>query len=99
MNRISFIALLFTLPFISVAQKKTFTFDQIFKGQFPSVFNPLPEIGGWVDDEHYIQVKTDDKGKETAVSVDVATGKSTPFDHPETATMNAPEISDAQNVT
>ena len=99
MNRISFIALLFLLPLISPAQKKTFTFDQIFKGQFPSVFKPLPEIGGWVDDEHYIEIRTDDNGNETAFSVDVKTGKTTPYIHPDSERMKTPEIADAQNVT
>jgi dipeptidyl-peptidase 4 len=99
MKRISFIALLFVLPLISSAQKRTFTFDQIFKGQFPSIFNPLPEIGGWVDDDHYIEIQTSDDGKETALSVDVKTGKTTPFVHPLSAEMKTPEITDAQNIT
>jgi dipeptidyl-peptidase-4 len=68
MKRISFIALLFVLPLTSPAQKRTFTFEQIFKGQFPSIFNPLPEIGGWVDDEHYIEIQTGVDGKESALS-------------------------------
>jgi dipeptidyl-peptidase 4 len=99
MNRISLIALLFVLPFISPAQKKTFTFDQIFKGQYPDIFKPLPEIGGWVDDEHYIELKTDDDGRETAVSVDVKTGNTTPYVHPASTEIKPPEIEDAQNIT
>jgi dipeptidyl-peptidase 4 len=96
MNRIAIFTFLFVLPLIAAAQKKTFTFDQIFKGRFPSVFKPLPEIGGWVDDEHYIEVKPDDT---SAVSVDVKTGKTTPYINPGYAEMKAPEIADAQNVT
>jgi dipeptidyl-peptidase 4 len=99
MKRISFIALLFVLPLTSPAQKRTFTFEQIFKGQFPSIFNPLPEIGGWVDDEHYIEIQTGVDGKESALSVDVKTGKTSPFVHPASAVMKTPEIADAQNVT
>jgi dipeptidyl-peptidase-4 len=99
MNRISFIALLFVVPIISQAQKKTFTFDQIFRGQFPTIFKPMPEIGGWVDDDHYIEVQTDASNNESAVSVDVKTGKTTPYVHPATAEMQAPEIEDAQNPT
>ena len=99
MNRISIIALLFVLPLVSLAQKKTFTFDQIFKGQVSQVLKPLPEIGGWVDDEHYIEVLTGYNGNETAVSVDVKTGKTTPYVHPGSTEMKTPEIEGAQNVT
>ena len=99
MNRISFVALLVVLPLISPAQKKIFTFDQIFKGQFPSVFKPLPEIGGWVDDEHYIEIRTADNGNESAFSVDVKTGKTTPYIHPDSERMKTPDIADAQNIT
>lgn len=99
MNRISLIALLIVLPFFAHAQKKTFTLDQIFRGQFPPIFRPLPEIGGWVDDEHYIEVRTDDSNNETAVSVEVKTGKTSPFVHPTNVSMQPPEIEGAQNTT
>src|SRR5688572_12069075 len=99
MHKFSIIALLLVLPFISVAQKKTFTFDQIFKGRYPSIFNPLPVVAGWVDDDHYIELRTDENGKESAVSVEVLSGKSIPYVHPKAAEMALPEIADAQNVT
>lgn len=99
MYKFLIIALLFVLPFISVAQKKTFTFDQIFKGQYPSLFNLLPEIGGWVDDDHYIELRTDESGNKSAVSVEVLSGKTTPYVHPKSAELSVPEIQDAQNVT
>ena len=99
MNKITFIALLFALPLISIAQKKTFTFDQIFRGQYPSIYKPLPQIAGWVDDDHYIEVHTDDNGNETAVAVDVPTGKTTPYVHPKTSESEVPQFADAQNIT
>ena len=99
MNKITFIALLFALPLISTAQKKTFTFDQIFRGQYPSIYKPLPQIAGWIDDDHYIEVHTDDNDNETAVVVDVLTGKTTPYVHPKTSESEVPEFADAQNIT
>jgi len=99
MNKTSFIALLFLLPLISIAQKKTFTFDQIFKGQYPSIFKPLPEVSGWVDDDHYIEVRKDDAGKESAVSVDVISGKTSPYIHPDYTDIEIPDVGKAQNVT
>ena len=99
MNRISLIALVIVLPFVAHAQKKIFTFDQIFKGRFPTIFKPLPEIGGWADDEHYIEVRTDDNDRETAISVDVKTGKTFPFIHPSIENNQPPEIEGAQNTT
>jgi dipeptidyl-peptidase-4 len=99
MNRISLIVLLFVLPFAASAQKKTFTFDQIFRGEYPDIFHPLPEIEGWADDDHYIELRTDNQGNESAFSIDVLTGNASPFVHPPSAGMTEPEISDAQNVT
>ncbi|HUQ65589.1 MAG TPA: DPP IV N-terminal domain-containing protein [Flavitalea sp.] len=99
MNKIRLIVLLFALPFATSAQKKTFTFEQIFRGHFPEILNPLPEIGGWADNDHYIELHTDNKGNESAVSIDVLTGSSSPFLHPKSKQMTMPEIEDAQNVT
>ena len=99
MHKPSIIALLLVLPLISFAQKKTFTFDQIFKGRYPSLFNPLPVVAGWVDDDHYIELRTNEIGKESAVSVEVLTGKAIPYVHPRFAEIAVPEIEGAQNVT
>lgn len=62
------------------AQKKTFTYDQLFKNANPAkITKPLPAIRGWVDDNHYIQMQPDASGKMVAMSVDVKTGKATPY--------------------
>ena len=99
MHKFSNIAMLLVLPLITFAQNKTFTFDQIFNGQYPSIFNPLPVVAGWVDDDHYIELHTDENGKDSAVSVEVLSGKSTPYVHLKAAEMALPEIEGAQNVT
>jgi dipeptidyl-peptidase 4 len=99
MNRIFSTTLLFTLPIISFAQKKTFSFDEIFRGQYPSIFTQLPQIEGWVDDNHYIETRTDDNGKEITFSVDVLSGKTAPYIPPPSSETTPPEIEAAQNVT
>ena len=98
MNKIAIVVVLFVLP-LSVAAQKTLTFNQIFKGEYPSIFNPLPEIEGWVDDDHYIEVRKDSSGKPASFSVHVLTGKSTPYVAPESSEKKAPEIKNAQNIT
>ena len=99
MNRIITVSFLFVLPLFAAAQKKTFTFNEIFKGQAPVISNPLPEIEGWVDDNNYIEVREDDKGTSTSFAVNALTGKAVPYTDPKTANADVPEFKDAQNVT
>lgn len=99
MNKPTLVALLFLVPFVSIAQKKSFTFNQIFGGQYPAVFNDLPDIREWTDDEHYIEVKTDDNGNETAYIVEAKSGNSSPYQHSDSLQHQPPEIEGAQNVT
>jgi dipeptidyl-peptidase-4 len=62
------------------AQKKTFTYDQLFNNQNPAkITKPLPSIRGWIDDNHYIEMRPDGNGKQVAMSVDVKTGKAVPY--------------------
>ena len=91
--------LIIILPVTTFAQKKTFTFNQIFGGQFPaSIFKPLPEIGGWIDDDNYIQVVTDERGRTTEMSVNALTGKASVYIHDDT---EPPAITEtpAKNIT
>jgi dipeptidyl-peptidase 4 len=57
------------------AQKKKFTYEQVFRGVISNTAKPLPHIGKWIDDNHYIETKADDAdGKVKTFSVDVRTG-------------------------
>lgn len=58
------------------AQKQLFTYDQLFKGVATQVAKQLPQIRGWADDEHYLEMRRM-PGSETPqlVSVNVKTGK------------------------
>lgn len=39
------------------AQDKQITYQQAFKGGQPRLFSPLPQLKGWFDDSHYLEVK------------------------------------------
>lgn len=83
-------------PFISFAQKKDFTYDQLFKGSFPEIFKQLLKIDGWADDDHYLEYRKDASGKESLMSVEVKTGNAVPYTKPE---EKQPEIKGAVNLT
>jgi dipeptidyl-peptidase-4 len=41
----------------SAQQKKRLTFDQIYRGAETQLFMPLPNITGWEDDTHYLEMR------------------------------------------
>lgn len=83
--------LLIAAPFIALAQKKNFTYNQLFAGEYPAVFKAMPEIDGWIDDDHYIEVRED-----SLFSVEAISGKTVPYQRPGPA---EPEIEGARNLT
>lgn len=99
MNRFILGLVILSTPFFSAAQKKTFSFDQLFRGDFPAIFNPLPQIKGWVDDDHYIEHVSDNKGGDITMSVNAATGKSIPYVEKKDISQDMPSIGGAQNIT
>ncbi len=75
---LSLVLLLITVA--ATAQKKDFTYDQLFNGQPLNLQKQLPVINKWVDDDHYLENKKDEAdGKMKIMSVDVKTGKAVPF--------------------
>lgn len=63
-----------------LAQKTLFTYEQLFKGAPTQLTQPLPVVKGWVDDDHYIEYrKNGTEGTGTSYSVEVKTGKATPY--------------------
>src|SRR5688500_3501238 len=96
MYRSTFCFVVLLAPLLVLAQKKNFTYDQLFKGDYPSILKPMPVIQGWVDDDHYIESKRDESGKETLISVDVLSGKTAP--HTPKEEVN-PQIEGARNLT
>src|SRR6478736_4828257 len=62
------------------AQNKQFSFEQAFKSSPTNINKNLPQIRGWADEEHFIQLQTDPKdGKSKWMSVDVKSGKAKPY--------------------
>ena len=97
------IALLLFITVSLLAQKKNFTYEQLFKGSsVPSLSKPLPQITGWVDDEHYIERRKDDAdGKVKSFSVEVKTGKAVLYTAPENEVAKPAQVSvkEARNIT
>ncbi|MBA4312861.1 MAG: peptidase S9 family protein [Chlorobiaceae bacterium] len=76
MKRVRLISIFLLIALIANAQeKKPLTFDQIFKNGEPKLIKSLPNVTGWADDDHYLEMKKNN-GDETAklYSVNVKTG-------------------------
>ena len=77
------ISLLFILLTISpvFAQKKIFTYDQLFKGGYPNIAHSLPDIRGWLDDDHYLEMRKDSMkaSKQKLMVVEAKTGRAVPY--------------------
>ncbi len=57
-------------------EKKRLTYDQIFKNAEPHLLHDLPNITGWADDTHYLELKKKPGDERARVySVDVRTGE------------------------
>ncbi len=92
--------LLVAVSFPSAAQKKLFSFDQLFKNTGVKVSKPLPMVRGWADDEHYLEMRKDANGNQQLVSVDVKTGSVSPYAAPnDKATPPVGKIEGARNIT
>ena len=101
------ISLPFLLLFVSLAavqaQKKNFSYDQLFKGAATNMSKPLPSITGWADDDHYLEMRKDEAdGKNKLFAVDVKTGLAKPYTAPAKAEAPATSpfsVKDGRNIT
>jgi dipeptidyl-peptidase-4 len=82
------------------AQKKDFSYQQLFENAKTDVSKPLPTITKWLDDDHYIENRKDEgDGKMKLMSVDVKSGKAVPYEE-DTMIGTLPSApADAKNVT
>ena len=70
------LAVVVLVLFASAQQKKRLTFDQINRGADPQLFVPLPNITGWEDDSHYLEMRRKEGDpKPKWYSVDAKSGK------------------------
>jgi len=44
---------------IGFAQDKKLTFDQVYLFGQPKLLQRLPSLNGWLDDDHYLQLKNE----------------------------------------
>lgn len=66
----------------SFAQKKKLTYAQAYQGAGPRLLGDLPRLQGWLDDDHYLEFKSEKEGDETKsclMKVNAATGEETIF--------------------
>lgn len=59
----------------SFGQIKELNYAQIFRGAPTHLSKPLPQIIRWLDDDHYLENRSDQSGNINMVSVEVKTGK------------------------
>ncbi len=72
------VAIVIWLP--SPGQKKNLSYDQLFGSGESNVNKPLPAIAGWVDDEHYLELRMDSvSGNEEIMAINVKTGKASRY--------------------
>lgn len=98
------LAIVFLYSITGIAQAKRISFEQAFRSAPSNITKPLPLVKGWADENHYIIMQTDPAdGKSKWMSVDVKTGKGSPYTAPvETAakvSAAALGLDSVQNVT
>lgn len=96
-------SLLIAIVLPATAQKKNFTYDEVFKNTAKNITKPLPVIAGWIDDDHYIETKKEG-GTITFLSVEAKTGKAKTYTgpvpgEPTPAVTPSTGVTDARNVT
>ncbi|MEO8582258.1 MAG: DPP IV N-terminal domain-containing protein [Flavitalea sp.] len=93
------VLLIIALPASVLSQKKSFTYDQLFKGNYPAIYKKLPDIKGWADDNHYIETRNNN-GTDEVVSVDAVSGTAVPYTNPnKQSEATVPTIQGALNIT
>ena len=56
------------------SQKKDLTYKQVFSRGEPRLTSPLPRITGWLDENYFLESKTEDQ-KQTVMKVNALTGE------------------------
>ena len=67
----------------SFGQKKNFSYEQLFKSGTTNIYKPLPFITGWLDDDHYLEMRRDSLSDiEKLMAVNAKTGKAVVYHKP-----------------
>ncbi len=102
MRKLLLLPAAFLIIYSLQAQKKSISYEQAFKGAATNITKPLPVIGKWMDDAHYIESRKDESdGKLKQYAVDVKTGNAVLYTAPaeEKPAVSMPTIKDARNIT
>lgn len=63
-------------------QKKKLTYKQVFQRGEPRLLGSLPRIQGWLDDDHYLEMRSDEndeKSRSELLKVNVTTGETSSY--------------------
>ena len=82
------------LQFTTYAQNNKLTFKQVYEFGEPRILQRLPILNGWIDDEHYLQMKREENSS-FLMKVDAVTGEESVFVNYSEINENLPEGLDA----
>src|SRR5688572_26598853 len=90
-----------SLGLVAQAAKKNFSYDEVFgtaRNRESAILRQLPEITGWADDEHYLEVRTDPaNGQRRVFAVNAVDGNARVYRDYSEIQKNLPEGFKAQN--
>ncbi len=74
----AFILTSIALQITTQAQNEKLTFKQVYEFGEPRILQRLPTLKGWLDDEHYLQMKREDDGS-YLMKINAVTGEESVF--------------------
>ena len=90
----AFILTSLALQFTTQAQNEQLTFKQVYEFGEPRILERLPTLKGWLDDEHYLQMKQEE-GNSYLIKINAATGEESVFVNYSEINENLPDGLDA----
>jgi dipeptidyl-peptidase-4 len=90
----AFILTSLALQFTTQAQNEQLTFKQVYEFGEPRILKRLPTLKGWLDDEHYLQMKQEE-GNSYLIKINAGTGEEIVFINYSEINENLPDGLDA----
>ncbi len=90
----AFILTSLALQFSTQAQNEQLTFTQVYEFDEPRILKRLPTLKGWLDDEHYLQMKQEDDNS-YLMKINAATSEESVFVNYTEINENLPDGMDA----
>ncbi len=73
------LSVLLLTALMAAGQKKNFTYEQAFRSRTPDFIKSLPDVEGWADDDHYIEMRSGGS-KMVAMLVEAKSGKAVAYE-------------------